>query len=403
MRKLLALTVVLAVTAGTSAQQPPAVQAPPAKVIKSKAHRPRGHKTPPNLADLQEKSHQRHAERLKWLPRATAASFDARALGWVGPVKDQRQCGSCWDFSGTGVVEIAYNKAGVGGGASTFILSEQYTLDCGQNGGCNGDDNTTVLAWATATGLPLTSAYGPYQGGPGRCNGSPGTLYKIPDWGFADSNGGQGVTSVADIKAAIQSYGSVGCAVAADDAFESWGDDNPSFASPFTGSGSRSINHDIKLVGWQDDTSKAGGYWILENSWSEDWGVNGYMAISYGANLVGTEAVFALPPVNPNPPAPSPAPTGLTYALTGTIPSGASIDGSGNFTWPNPTAGLATITFTVSAGSSPATGTLTVQVMPAGSSSIVVNPIPVQSATAGVPFTFRLSDYVTTSPAAGHK
>ena len=35
-----------------------------------------------------------------------------------------------------------------------MILSEEYTLSCGRNGGCGGDDNTTVLDWAKATGLP---------------------------------------------------------------------------------------------------------------------------------------------------------------------------------------------------------------------------------------------------------
>jgi hypothetical protein len=197
--------------------------------------------------------------------------------------------------------EIAYNKAGVGGGEAKFVLSEEYSLDCGQNGGCAGDDNTTVLAWAKATGLPLTADYGPYAAGggtPGSCAyKSSMTLYKISDWGFADSNGGQGVTPVADIKKAIMNYGCVGAAIAADDAFEVWGDpqNNPSMDNPFKGSGSTTIDHDIILVGWNDSRD---GSWILRNSWGTGWGVGGYMAISYGANLVGTESVFAV--LNPS-------------------------------------------------------------------------------------------------------
>ena len=274
--------------------------------------RARGRIEPANLKQLRADSHRRHAQHLKQLPKANAPSFDSRTFGWVGPIKNQASCGSCWDFSGTGAIEIAYNKAGAGGGSSVFILSEQYTLDCGQNGGCGGDDNTTVLAWAKATGLPLTSAYGPYQGSSGSCQLKAGTtMYKIADWGFADSNGGQGVTSVADIKAAIQAYGCVGVAVAADNAFEVWGDQSPSMTSPFQGSGSTNIDHDVILVGWNDDSSKAGGSWILRNSWDTTWGVGGYMAISYGANLVGTEAVYAMAPSTPAPPVP-PVPPGPT-------------------------------------------------------------------------------------------
>ena len=180
-----------------------------------------------------------------------------------------------------------------------MVFSEEYTLDCGQNGGCNGDDNTTVLAWAKATGLPLTSDYGPYAGGCGffgSCKYKTGQkLYTISDWGFADSNGGQGITSITDIKAAIMTYGAVGTAVAADNDFESWGDSSPSFNYPYQGDGSQAIDHDIILIGWQDDPKNpSGGYWILRNSWSEGWGVGGYMAIDYSVNCVGTESVWAV-------------------------------------------------------------------------------------------------------------
>ena len=81
-------------------------------------------------------------------------------------------------------------------------------------------------------------------------------LYPINDWGFADSNGGQGVTPMADIKAAIMANGAVGCAIAADDAFEN----NPP-GTVFQGSGSTDMNHDIILCGW-DDSKQA---WLLRN------------------------------------------------------------------------------------------------------------------------------------------
>lgn len=288
------------------------------------ANRPRGHVRAPNKDHLIVLSHMRHGHRLRAMRgQSLPAAWDSRTQGWIGPIKNQKQCGSCWDFSGTCVVEVAYNKAGVGGGSTQFVLSEEYTLDCGKNGGCNGDDNVNVLDWAKATGLPLSTDYGPYTAG----GGSPGscafkssmTLYKITDWGFADSNGGNGVTPVQDIKTAIMTYGCVGAAIAADDAFEQWGDNQPSFSKPFLGSGSSQIDHDIVLVGWQDDSGvKGGGFWILRNSWDVTWGVGGYMAIAYGANEVGTEAVFAYlnapspgptPPPGPNPPPPGPGPT----------------------------------------------------------------------------------------------
>jgi C1A family cysteine protease len=242
----------------------------------------------PNKDHLIALSHQRHARRLRALAAlAPPTAWDSRTKGIIGPVKDQAQCGSCWDFSGTGVVEVALYLAGVLKPDGSQALSEEYTLDCGNNGGCGGDDNVTVLDWAKKTGLPLASDYGPYQARAGRCAYKAGQkLYKIDDWGFADQSGGNGVTPTDEIKQAIMTYGCVGCAVAA-------GGDSFWDSGQGIGSGtSRSIDHDVILVGWDD--SQGGGAWIMRNSWGTSWGTGGYAWIKYGAYQIGTEAVFAL-------------------------------------------------------------------------------------------------------------
>lgn len=247
----------------------------------------KGHARRPDKDHLLALSHAKHGDRLRVMRAAPMPpSWDSRSHGLVGPIKDQAACGSCWDFSGTGIVEIAYNKAGIGGGSGAFILSEEYTLSCCRNGGCNGDDNTTVLDWAKSHGLPLTSDYGPYKAAPGTCHYKHKmALHKIDDWGFADGSG-QGVTPTDAIKSAIMQYGAVGCAVYADDAFEGY----TSGVFKGTSVDSGQCNHDVILVGWND----ADGAWILRNTWNTTWGETGYMRIAYGANAVGTEAVWAV-------------------------------------------------------------------------------------------------------------
>jgi C1A family cysteine protease len=258
----------------------------------------KGHVRAPNKDHLIALSHRRNAVRLALLPQATPPAWDSRQKGWVGPVKDQAQCGSCWDFSGTGVVEIAYYKAGVLKPDGSQELSEEYTLSCGRNGGCNGDDNVNVLDWAKKTGLPLSSDYGPYKASAGRCAFKQAmTLYKVDDWGFADKNGGQGVAPVQDVKDAIMAYGCVGSGVAAG-------------GSAFWNSGqgtdtgrSSSIDHDVILVGWDDDHDNGDGSkgaWIMRNSWGSKWGSgcgidgSGCAWMKYGADSIGTEAVWAM-------------------------------------------------------------------------------------------------------------
>src|SRR5579859_1821626 len=143
----------------------------------------RGHVRAQNKDHLMFLSASRHRGHLVGVA-APPPTWDSRTKNWIGPVKDQKQCGSCWDFSGTFVSETAYYLAGIFPPDGSKAFSEEYTLDCGQNGGCNGDDNVTVLQWAKATGLPLSSVYGPYNASAGRCKLVSGmTLYKISDWG----------------------------------------------------------------------------------------------------------------------------------------------------------------------------------------------------------------------------
>ncbi len=158
-----------------------------------------------------------------------------------------------------------------------------------------------VLDWAKKTGLPLTSDYGPYNASAGSCKWKQGmALNKVDDWGFADANGGNGVTPVQDIKNAIVLYGCVGCAVAA-------GGDSFWNSGQGIGTGtSHSIDHDVGIIGW-DDSKGPKGAWLMRNSWGASWGDGGYAWVAYGAYDLGTEAVWAvvksiIPPTPPPPP-----------------------------------------------------------------------------------------------------
>jgi C1A family cysteine protease len=316
--------------------------------------------------------------------------YDLQTLGDHSFVANGIGVHNCWDFSGTCVCECALIKAGVLKNDGTGALSEQYTLDCGKNGGCNGDDNTTVTIWAKATGLPLTSAYGPYKGSAGSCQyTSSMKLYQISDWGFADGGQGSGVTPTQQIKDAILAYGPVGCAVAAGgSAF--W----DSGTGTDTGT-STSIDHDVVLVGW-DDTHDNGdgskGAWIMRNSWSTTWGSNcantvnptpveaGYGWVKYGSDSIGTETIWAVATgPTPSPPAAAPVITSplaasgvvgtpfayqiaasntpTAFAASG-LPAGLSISTTGFVSGTPGAAGTSAVTLSAANASGAGTATL---------------------------------------------
>lgn len=318
MKRAVAILAVAALAAGVAAQeekhQRGRIAPPPdvfARLVREQEGGPaeptyqRGRVAPPEAVyqHLLKQNVERHGLLAQTLPLAAEPEWDSRTKGWIPPVKNQGNCGSCWDFAGVGTVEIAAIKAGAL--KADQPLSEQQVLDCNRNGGCNGDDATSVLADAKKMGLVFTRDYGPYKAREERCRGGNFTRFQITDWGFVD--GGRGYEQVSDTqltKNAIKAYGAVSCAVCANGSWDG-------YRGGVHRGRARQCNHAVILVGWKDDKAvPEGGYWIMRNSWGEKWGVEGgYMHIAYGADAIGTQCTFAVVP-DTKPPEPPPSPPG---------------------------------------------------------------------------------------------
>lgn len=369
MKRLLLLAVLCGIPIGLMGRA-----APPQEHVQEKAKHPRGHIKHPNLANMRADSVDRHGRRLKALPKATAPSYDTGGLGIDPPVIDQGQCGSCWDFSGCEVCTGALIKAGYGKPDGSFYMSPQYVLDCGENGGCNGDDNITVLAMCKATGLVTTASYGPYQAGKQGCKSTTGmTVYKIADWGFCTTANTSGVAATQDIKNAMVAYGVIGTGVDASQ-FDSY------TSGVMSGNGSN-IDHDVLIVGWDDTKGKAGA-WKVQNSWGTSWGLSGYLWMEYGAYSIGSEACWATatalpppPPPPPPPPTPNPGPSG----------------GFGTITFPTP---IPAGTFELAAPGMTAAGAQAIAVLqvPFGGKPVTVEPPVIDAAVPLTVIQKRLDD-----------
>lgn len=59
------------------------------------------------------------------------------------------------------------------------------------------------------------------------------------------------------------------------------------YTSTDCGDQASDVNHAVLAVGYGHDEDSGLDYWTVKNSWSTEWGDNGYFKIQRGANMCG--------------------------------------------------------------------------------------------------------------------
>ncbi len=234
-----------------------------------------------------------------------ASAFSWVTLGKVTPIRNQGGCGSCWVFGTMAAFETSWAIRN----NQLIDTSEQDALSCaktvaGGGGSCNGGWMEYVTRYLMALGTG-TEASKPYTASNGTCT-TIARPFRASAWGFV---AGTGLPSVAQLKAALVQHGTLSVAVMATGAFQAY------TGGVFNGSAT-GLNHCVAIVGWDD----AKGAWLIKNSWGAGWGLGGYMWIKYGANGIGSHAVWV--DAKATPPAPAEDcisfnPNNLTVKLVG--------------------------------------------------------------------------------------
>lgn len=272
----------------------------------------------------------------------SALSFDWRPNNGTTPVRDQGNCGSCWDFATCGAYEGNYRIVNL----LSRDVSEQQILDCNPWGySCYG--GWWAFQFFIDNGVARESDY-PYTAVKGTCDTSKAVPYKAVSWGYVGASAG--VPGAALIKQALCQHGPLGVAVYVTMAFEmyqsgvfnetvnAWaastsyimyesvrpannrvyyctksgtsGKKEPVWPLPTTTDpyptvndgtvtwkywGSGAVNHAVTLIGWNDRTNA----WPIKNSWGTGWGDKcgygtdgGYMWISYTSDNIGYAAAW---------------------------------------------------------------------------------------------------------------
>ena len=212
---------------------------------------------------------------------ALPTSVDWRSKGAVTPVKNQKQCGSCWSFSTTGALEGIYAiKRG-----NLVSFSEQQLVDCdfirsgGTSLGCNGGDMKSAMEWiGKNNGLCTESAY-PYVSGDTKTNG--------PCQKYCSIVSGSDISTTVSVSA--NSDNAMMTALAQQPVSVAIEADQSSFqlykSGVFTGTCGTNLDHGVLLVGY--GTMNGLDYYIMKNSWDVTWGSQGYMYMARGVDASG--------------------------------------------------------------------------------------------------------------------
>jgi hypothetical protein len=217
--------------------------------------------------------------------------------GYMGDIKNQGNCGSCWSFGVIGTIEGNYAKTF----DKKLVLSEQHLVDCDHsNHACNGGWPTYGFDFVKNNGAIEQSVY-PYTSG---WSGVPTQCQQTADSSVYKPISGQKYCTecnYSDWQALIK-QGPINIAVDAGSIqFQSYrsGIINPTEAG--------AANHAVIAVGLQTD--EEGDYLIVRNSWGSWWGDNGHIKIrvNFDTNSIRGTAYAWLPIVTESaPPAPVP-------------------------------------------------------------------------------------------------
>ncbi|CAK4327403.1 hypothetical protein Ae201684P_004764 [Aphanomyces euteiches] len=219
-----------------------------------------------------------HNSRLNVANGDVPEAMDWRQWGAVSPVKDQGKCGSCWTFSTTGCLEshnlIAHGKK--------ILLSEQNLIDCAQafdNHGCNGGLPSHAFEYVKFNGGLDTGASYPYHAKDEACKFSSSSIgvkvFDVVNITSKDEN---------QLRAAVGTVGPVSVAFQVAEDFRLYKDGV--YDSTVCKSGEQDVNHAVLAVGY-NTTENGTKYWIVKNSWSAKWGMEGFFNIARDKNMCG--------------------------------------------------------------------------------------------------------------------
>ncbi|KAK4011765.1 hypothetical protein OUZ56_020879 [Daphnia magna] len=197
------------------------------------------------------------------------------------PIKAQGSCGSCWAF--TAITPLEFDRCRKK--RSFSVLSEQQLVDCDTNStnyGCNGGWYVTAWSHLTTVNGSASEFLYPYKGSKGKCKYCPECKSmvgaRVSSYGYIQSK------NATAMQLALQEYGPLATAITVVGSFYYYTvgvyDDEACDNLP--------VNHGVVVVGYGRYNDII-DYWVVRNTWGENWGDQGYINIQRGVNKCSIE------------------------------------------------------------------------------------------------------------------
>ncbi len=199
---------------------------------------------------------------------------------YIGSVKHQKNCGSCWAHSTVGAFEGTIMVTEDRPDIQLDLSEETMVSSCSDAGDCTNGDPYQAVKYLFEEGVPSEEC-DPYTIEDGPCTQCSGVKSEIRK-GYAYER----VTNSGDyqdfdkIIASLQ-YRPLSTSVATwDNGFDAY----TGGIFSYEGDPPMLSDHAVCLVGWSEEEN----WWKIKNSWGADWGEQGYMrAIRGQGHLIG--------------------------------------------------------------------------------------------------------------------
>lgn len=229
------------------------------------------------LSEYEEKLSQNHIESiLSQGPKEIPDELNwSEEEGFVTDVKDQLDCGSCWSFATTGVLEGQQKRQL--NLTNLTSLSEQNLIDCSEeNRGCGGGLTFLALQFIARQGGVSDSEHYPYEAKNDTCRFDKITLNNVVNMKLSGYSTLEPKGDEEMLKRMVASFGPISVAFAGGNdkfIYYDWGVlDNPDCNKEI-------LDHEALLVGYGKDRNGS-EYWLVKNSFGIRWGEKGYIKMA---------------------------------------------------------------------------------------------------------------------------